>query len=77
MAEKWMQEVTESPDFDKGGLHRELGVKEGKTIPCGKLRRAWRKAKRQDDKDMLDKLKFAFNTGSKKCKPAGYGKDKK
>ena len=77
MAEKWMQEVTESPEFDKGGLHRALGVEEGKKIPCGKMKKAWRKAKRQDDKEMLGKLKFAFNTGSKSCRPRGYGKKDK
>jgi len=69
----WVQNVTDSPDFDKGGLHKALGVPKGKNIPCGKLKSAW---KNRAKNKLTDKLTFAFNTGSKKCAPAGWG-DKK
>tara|TARA_B100000287_G_scaffold17445_1_gene17511 strand:+ start:486 stop:725 length:240 start_codon:yes stop_codon:yes gene_type:complete len=69
----WVQKVTESPKFDKGGLHKALNVPEGKDIPCSKLRSAW---KNRATNGLTGKLTFAFNTGSKSCAPAGWG-DKK
>ena len=36
MAEKWIQKAIKSP----GALRKSLGVKEGKTIPAGKLAKA-------------------------------------
>ena len=36
MAEKWIQKAIKKP----GALHSALGVKEGKTIPAGKLAKA-------------------------------------
>jgi|TARA_R100001163_G_C5065358_1_gene203275 hypothetical protein len=73
----WIKDVTDSPDFEKGGLHKALGVPEGEDIPCGKMRSAWKKAKASGNKDMIGKLTFAFNTGSKSCAPSGWGsKDK-
>ncbi len=70
---KWIQGVTEDPDFDKGGLHKALGVPEGEDIPCDKLRTAWKNRKTNG---LTGKLTFAFNTGSKSCAPADFGKDK-
>lgn len=37
MAKKWVQEAFSK---NKGKLHRELGVKEGKRIPAKKLNKA-------------------------------------
>ena len=45
---EWIQGVTEKPGFDKGGLHRALGVPEGEDIPCGKLKSAWKNRKSSD-----------------------------
>jgi len=39
MAEKWIQKATKKP----GALRKELGVKEGKTIPAKKLAAAAKK----------------------------------
>ena len=39
MAEKWIQKAIKKP----GALRKELGVKEGKTIPAKKLAAAARK----------------------------------
>ena len=36
MAEKWIQKAISKP----GSLRKSLGVKEGKTIPAGKLAKA-------------------------------------
>jgi hypothetical protein len=36
MAEKWIQGAIKKP----GALHKQLGVKQGKTIPKGKLAKA-------------------------------------
>ncbi len=36
MAEKWIQKAISKP----GALRKSLGVKEGKTIPAGKLAKA-------------------------------------
>ena len=36
MAEKWIQKAISKP----GALRKELGVKEGKNIPAGKLAKA-------------------------------------
>jgi len=36
MAEKWIQKAIKKP----GALRKELGVKEGKKIPAGKLAKA-------------------------------------
>jgi hypothetical protein len=36
VAEKWIQKAIKSP----GDLRKSLGVKEGKTIPAGKLAKA-------------------------------------
>jgi hypothetical protein len=36
VAEKWIQKAIKSP----GALRKSLGVKEGKTIPAGKLAKA-------------------------------------
>ena len=69
----WIQGVTEKPGFDKGGLHRALGVPEGEDIPCDKLRSAWKNRK---SNGLTGKLTFAFNTGSKSCAPAGFGSKK-
>ncbi len=68
----WIKDVTEEKSFDKGGLHEALGVPEGEKIPCGKLRSAWKNRKTNG---LSGKLTFAFNTGSKACRPADYGKD--
>ncbi len=60
MAKKWMQKAFSK---NKGALHRQLGVPEGKMIPAGKLNKAAKKGGKLGRRARLAKLGRKFGGG--------------
>lgn len=58
---KWMQGAVKPEN--KGALHKELGVPEGKSIPVATLLAAGRKAKKDGDAKLERRVNFAKTAG--------------
>lgn len=57
MAEKWIQKAIKKP----GALRASMGVKEGKTIPAGKLAAAAKKPGKMGQRARLAQTLKGFN----------------